>query len=118
MSRRQLEDVAIDGLRCWDISGAKVLAENGFVDAELRSEGGVKGFQFRRKREIAVDLAVIEGLFTHPITYKPELSFAAIPKTEGKHSLDFRERALEPPRTDGLDQNLGVGVASPDSRSA
>src|ERR1700740_1538020 len=69
---------------------------------------------FGRKRQTAViRQRVVQRLHTEGVAHQVKLPGDHVERPEGKHSVQPRQRALEPPGRQAFDQRFRVGVPAP-----
>ena len=117
MTRRELVDAAIDGVRRRHVSQPQIGGERIAVELRLPIGKHLEGLQLGGKDHAPVLPPEIERLDAEPVANEAQRARSAIPQREGEHADETLDRGLDAPFGDGLDQNLGVGM-SPEAAPA
>ena len=86
------------------------------VDIGGKAADHTQRLQFRTEGQRPADPAVVERLFTEPVTGQVQPARLAVPQGDGELAFEPLQAAVQAPVLDGRQQHLGVRMAAPGRR--
>ena len=111
MSGLELIDVAIDRMRRRHIGEAHIGRERIRIELGAPVRQRLERLELGGEDEAPVLPAVIERLDAEPVADEAQAPRLPVPDREGEHPDQALDALAQSPFGDGLDQNLGVGMA-------
>jgi hypothetical protein len=109
----QLGNAAKDRPGRRHVAQAQVFRDRTRLDTGVEARDRTHCVQLGGEDQIAVDHAPVQRLLAEPVSAEMQLLSLTIPEREGEHPGDAAQGVPDAPAREALDEDLGVGMATP-----